>query len=107
MPVSRVITRCTQDMRSIDGQLGAIFAELAGSSFAILSRLLAIVVMSPVFIVPGIAVAMLGWACGQVYMRSQLSVKREMNNARSPVLGHFGAAIAGLSASYQSSMRRD
>ncbi|KAJ3554167.1 hypothetical protein NP233_g12480 [Leucocoprinus birnbaumii] len=31
------------------------------------------------------------------YLKAQLSVKREMSNAKAPVLAHFGAAIAGLS----------
>ncbi|KZV91533.1 P-loop containing nucleoside triphosphate hydrolase protein [Exidia glandulosa HHB12029] len=98
VPVSRVITRCTQDLRSIDGPLGVMCAEVAETSFAILTRLAAIVVMSPVFTFPGILIALIGWGCGQVYIKSQLSVKREMSNARSPVLGHFGAAIAGLTS---------
>jgi len=34
-----------------------------------------------------------------MYIKAQLSVKREMSNARSPVLSHFGAAIAGIGAS--------
>jgi hypothetical protein len=33
-------------------------------------------------------------------MKAQLSVKREMSIARGPVLGHFGAAIVGLSTSF-------
>jgi hypothetical protein len=49
-----------------------------------------------IFIIPGIIVATLGGWCGQIYIKAQLSVKREMSNARSPVLGHFGAAISGL-----------
>ncbi len=36
-----------------------------------------------------------GWL-GHLYMKAQLSVKRELSNAKSPVLGHIGAAIAGL-----------
>lgn len=34
---------------------------------------------------------------GNVYIRSQLSIKREMSNAKAPVLGAFGSAISGLS----------
>lgn len=49
-----------------------------------------------IFVVPGVVVAAIGAWCGQIYIKAQLSVKREMSNARSPVLGHFGAAIAGL-----------
>ena len=48
------------------------------------------------FVFPGLIVALLGGWCGQIYIKAQLSVKREMSNAKSPVLGHFGAAIAGL-----------
>jgi hypothetical protein len=40
--------------------------------------------------------AVIGGWCGQLYIRAQLCVKREMSNARAPVLGHFGAAIAGI-----------
>ncbi|KZV91873.1 hypothetical protein EXIGLDRAFT_675729 [Exidia glandulosa HHB12029] len=98
VPVSRIITRCTQDLRSIDGPLGLIFTQTAETAFGILSRLAAIIVMSPIFVIPALVVAVVGRACGQVYIKSQLSVKREMSNARSPVLGHLGAAITGLTS---------
>jgi ABC-type multidrug transport system fused ATPase/permease subunit len=58
----------------------------------------AVIIMTPIFVVPGFIVATLGGWCGQIYIKAQLSVKREMSNARSPVLGHFGAAIAGLTS---------
>lgn len=62
-----------------------------------LMKLVGVLVMSPIFIFPGLFVSVVGVWCGQIYMAGQLSVKREMSNARSPVLGHFSAAIAGLS----------
>jgi hypothetical protein len=43
---------------------------------------------------------MLGIWCAQVYIKAQLCVKREMSNARSPVLGHFGAAVAGIGRAF-------
>ena len=67
-----------------------------------LAKFLAVVTFSPLFTIPGVCVSLLGGWCGQIYMKAQLSVKREMSNARAPVLGHFGAAIAGLSASIRS-----
>ncbi|KAI9509765.1 hypothetical protein F5148DRAFT_1275094 [Russula earlei] len=33
-----------------------------------------------------------------VYMKAQIAIKREMSNAKAPVLGHFGAAVAGLTS---------
>jgi len=59
-------------------------------------KLAAIVIISPLFLFPGMALAALGGYFGHVYLKAQLSVKREMSNARAPVLAHFNAAIAGL-----------
>jgi hypothetical protein len=59
-------------------------------------KLSAVIILTPIFLFPGVVVAILGAWCGQIYIKAQLSVKREMSNARSPVLGHFGAAISGL-----------
>lgn len=62
-------------------------------------KLGAVVYMTPVFIIPGLAIGVLGGRLGNIYVKAQLSVKREMSNARSPVFSHFNAAIAGLRAS--------
>ena len=56
----------------------------------------AVLLFTPVFLLPAIFVAMLGGFLGNVYMKAQLAVKREMSNAKAPVLGVFGGAIAGL-----------
>ncbi|KAK0478556.1 hypothetical protein IW261DRAFT_1551827 [Armillaria novae-zelandiae] len=77
-PTSRVITRCTQDIRAL--------------------KFVAVVIVTPLFLFPSVIVALAGAWCGQVYIKAQLSVKREMSNAKSPVLSHFGAAIAGLTS---------
>ncbi|KAH7069398.1 hypothetical protein BKA62DRAFT_836919 [Auriculariales sp. MPI-PUGE-AT-0066] len=98
VPTSRVIARATQDIRSVDGPVGNNFTELVELTAAMLLRLVAIVLYSPVFLIPSLLMAYFAWFCGQLYIRSQLSVKREMSNMRAPVLGHFGAAIAGLSS---------
>ncbi|KAF7978858.1 hypothetical protein HWV62_44329 [Athelia sp. TMB] len=95
-PTSRVIARCTQDVRAVDGPIAQGFNYLADLSLTMLVKLVAIVWFTPVFVFPGLIVALLGGWCGQIYIKAQLSVKREMSNAKSPVLGHFGAAIAGL-----------
>ncbi|KAI0260155.1 hypothetical protein BC834DRAFT_925973 [Gloeopeniophorella convolvens] len=55
-----------------------------------------IVFFTPIFIFPGFVVFAVGGWCGNVYMKAQLSVKREMSKMKAPMLGHFGAAITGL-----------
>ena len=61
-----------------------------------LIKLSAVVIYTPVFLVPAVLTALLGAWTGQVYIKAQMSVKRELSNAKSPVLSVFGGAIAGL-----------
>ena len=60
------------------------------------AKFVAIVILSPAFLLPGVAALAIGGMVGQIYTKAQLSVKRETSNARSPILSHFGAAIAGI-----------
>jgi hypothetical protein len=60
---------------------------------AMLIKLGAVVLFTPIFFGPGILVAVLGGWCGQIYIAAQLSVRREMSNARSPVLGQYVHSI--------------
>jgi len=99
VPTSRVITRATTDLRSIDHPLPGLLSDLLDTGVSIICKLAAIAYMSPVFVFPGIAVTWIGWWMGQLYLATQLSVKREMSNARAPVLAHFNAGISGLSRS--------
>ncbi|KDQ56808.1 hypothetical protein JAAARDRAFT_36283 [Jaapia argillacea MUCL 33604] len=110
-PTSRVITRCTQDIRAVDGPVFTSLGNLLEITISMLIKFVAVVVFTPIFVIPGVVVAVLGGWIGQIYMKAQLSVKREMSNAKSPVLGHFGAAIAGIVSiraySAQSSFRTE
>ncbi|KAJ4000261.1 hypothetical protein F5050DRAFT_1804229 [Lentinula boryana] len=97
-PTSRVITRCTQDIRAVDGPVPMWLQAVSEISAMMILKYTAVVVITPIFFFPGVVVAFLGAVCGQVYIKARLSVKREMSNKRAPVLGHFGAAIAGLTS---------
>ncbi|KAI3622081.1 atp-binding cassette transporter [Moniliophthora roreri] len=97
-PVSRVITRCTQDIRAIDGPVAQSLQTLTDLTVMLIVKFFAVIAITPIFLLPGGFITILGLICGQIYIKAQLSVKREMSNARAPVLGHFGAAIAGLTS---------
>jgi hypothetical protein len=79
----------------------------------LVTKLAVIVIFTPIFLFPTMAFSMAGIGLGNIYMRAQLSVKREMryatacvtvvyrshmlfSNARSPLLAHFSAAIVGI-----------
>ncbi|KAJ3551685.1 hypothetical protein NM688_g4563 [Phlebia brevispora] len=95
-PVSRIITRCTQDIQSIDSSVSTDLGNLLEMTSSMLLKFVGVIVISPQFMLPGIMVAALGGWCGRIYLKSQLSVKREMSNFRAPILAHIGATIAGL-----------
>ncbi|KAK0496137.1 P-loop containing nucleoside triphosphate hydrolase protein [Armillaria luteobubalina] len=83
---------------TVDSVLPTSLFFLTSISMAMLFKLSAVVVFSPVFLVPGLIMGIAGAYLGQIYMKAQLPIKREMSNAKAPVLGHFGAAIAGLTS---------
>ncbi|KAJ6521925.1 P-loop containing nucleoside triphosphate hydrolase protein [Mycena vulgaris] len=95
-PVSRIIARCTVDINSVDGSIPESFHALIEMTVTMLIKLFAVVLITPVFFFAGALVGIIGAVCGQIYIASQLSVKREMSNAKAPVLAHFGATMAGL-----------
>ncbi|KAH9932906.1 P-loop containing nucleoside triphosphate hydrolase protein [Fomitopsis serialis] len=95
-PASRIITRCTQDIQAIDNQVVDYFFWWLEQSGTMITRLGAVVIMSPLMLIPGSTIFILAALCGYLYINTQLSTKREMSLAQAPVLGHFGAAMAGL-----------
>ncbi|KAH8986970.1 hypothetical protein EDB86DRAFT_3211871 [Lactarius hatsudake] len=95
-PTSRVIARVTQDIRALDDPISRTFNGLIEVTINALIKFSTVVYLTPVFVVPGVAMVVLGAWLGQVYMKAQIAIKREMSNAKAPVLGHFGATVAGL-----------
>ncbi|KAH9480738.1 ATP-binding cassette transporter abc4 [Psilocybe cubensis] len=95
-PTGRIIARCTQDIRAVDGVVPQSFADLTELAISMVTKIGVIVIFTPLFLAPGLGVAALGLYLGNMYLKAQLSVKREMSNARSPLLAHFSAAIQGI-----------
>ncbi|KAJ7807314.1 hypothetical protein B0H14DRAFT_3483418 [Mycena olivaceomarginata] len=95
-PTSRITTRCTVDISSIDSQIAEGLRALIECTVSMSVKFFAVVLFTPVFFFAGLVVGVLGAICGRIYMASQLSVKREQSNAKAPVLAHFGATMAGL-----------
>ncbi len=82
---------------SVDGPISLAFLWFNVINASMLVKAIAVVYLTPVFIFPCINIAVVGARLGQVYMKAQIAIKREMSNAKAPVLGHFGASVAGLS----------
>ena len=107
--------RCTQDTRALDGPFPEALAVALDFVLYITFHLLGVLFMAPIFLFPTFVIGVITVICANIYIKGQRSVKRkislhfdiiagnephlligETSNARSPVVGHFGAAIAGL-----------
>ncbi|KAF8507385.1 ATP-binding cassette transporter [Hysterangium stoloniferum] len=96
VPTARIISRCTQDIRTVDGAMPQFFADLVDGSLTMLIKFAAVIIFVPAFLLPALAMGICCIFYGQMYIHAQFPIKREMSNRRSPVIAHFGAAIAGL-----------
>ncbi|KZT36419.1 hypothetical protein SISSUDRAFT_1049930 [Sistotremastrum suecicum HHB10207 ss-3] len=96
-PVSRVLTRFSQDVQAIDNMLPRLVNSVTGTTIQLAVYFISVIISTgwPALIL-GIAVATFGISCGQLYIKAQLPIKRHMSNLRAPVLGHTGAALNGL-----------
>ena len=77
-PASRILARCTQDIAIIDGQLPQYFGAFIELALAIVIKLAGPVLFTPIFFFPGVLVLVLGVWLGNIYLKAQMSVKREM-----------------------------
>ncbi|KAF4618966.1 hypothetical protein D9613_010076 [Agrocybe pediades] len=95
-PTARVIARCTQDVRTVDGPLAHSMCFAMDQFLEVAIRLAVIMLVSPLFVIPGAVVGFFGAIVGILYLKAQLSMKREMSNSRSPILAHVNASVHGL-----------
>jgi hypothetical protein len=72
---------------TVDGPILNVFAGFAHVTIALIASFAAIVLLTPLFSVPGVLAAIIGGAVGQLFIKAQLSIKRESSNAKAPVLG--------------------
>lgn len=77
-PASRIITRCTQDIGVVDGSLHQMLGAVVGIFVSMIVKLGGPVFFSPIFFFPGILIGLLGAYLGNIYLKAQMSVKREM-----------------------------
>lgn len=77
-PASRIITRCTQDIAAVDGYLMLFFSAVVSLGIGMIVSLCGPVFYTPIFLIPGVIIAFMGVYLGNVYLKAQMSVKREM-----------------------------
>ncbi|KAI5122638.1 hypothetical protein M0805_008723 [Coniferiporia weirii] len=96
-PVGRIITRCTQDMGTIDENIPHFASPFISVTIHLTCLFFSAVLMVGWYaLIPGVMVAGLGGLLGRIYLKCQICVRREMSNAKSPVMSQVGTALTGL-----------
>ncbi|KAA8907557.1 P-loop containing nucleoside triphosphate hydrolase protein [Sphaerosporella brunnea] len=95
-PVGRIINRLSNDVRAIDGKLGPYLLQCIMQALEIVMRVVVMSGLIPAFLVPTVTVSILGIACGMMYAKAQIGVKRILSIRESPLMSHFGDAINGI-----------
>ncbi|GJJ15091.1 hypothetical protein Clacol_009366 [Clathrus columnatus] len=96
VPTARVIARCTQDIATLDVPLPSLTAGWVLLSSVMLTSFAAVIILVPRFVIPGVIIAISGFIVGQIYMKAQLPIKRQVSNYRSPIIAHMNAMLTGL-----------
>lgn len=65
-------------------------------TLSLLTKLATVLLYAPALLLPAIVIAFFGAWLSSMYVKAQLSVKREMSNKKSPVIDVLSNAIAGL-----------
>lgn len=95
--MGRIITRCTQDIASVDGQYASFLSGFVALSIDLVMLFVITVVAAGWYaLIPGLLISGLGGYLGHIYLRAQLSVRRELSIAKAPIMGHIGMMLSGL-----------
>lgn len=100
-PAGRILTRFTQDIGSIDGWLPYVFTQFIYTALLNASLFVITVWQAGLYaLVPGLLLIIVGGFLSDAYLKAQISVKREMNLRKAPVISQLGAALVGLRECY-------
>jgi ABC-type multidrug transport system fused ATPase/permease subunit len=94
-PVGRIINRFAKDIASLDLKLLMWLQYVTDSALQIFFRIGAVTSVMPVFVVPAVVVACIGYVLGEVYVRANIAIKRCQSVTESPLFSHFGDTILG------------
>ena len=96
-PVGRILTRCTQDIGTVDSTFPYMFTTFFYMVIQNISLFVITVIQARLYaLIPGSILAIVGGYMSSVYLKAQINVKREMNVRRAPVISQLGVALAGL-----------
>lgn len=95
-PTGRLISRAGRDFKALDGPFTQMFSGWVEIICTLTLKFVLLVWIVPIFTPIALIIAVCGGLIGEMYIKAQLNVKREMSNAKSPLYSQFAAAVNGV-----------
>ncbi|KAE8355968.1 P-loop containing nucleoside triphosphate hydrolase protein [Aspergillus coremiiformis] len=95
-PIGRLINRFGNDTRSLDTVLIDWLRMSIENGLRFLLRIASVASIMPIFALPAAVICGIGFVIGEMYTRTQVSIKRLTSINYSPVFSHFTDSLSGL-----------
>lgn len=95
-PIGRIMNRFSKDMEALDQDAATDASSVLHYALGALSTIVLIAVITPWFLVAGIAIAGLYWGISTIYIETSRDLKRINSVTASPIYQHFGETLAGI-----------
>ncbi|KAF5861943.1 hypothetical protein ETB97_012342 [Aspergillus alliaceus] len=95
-PTGRLINRFGNDTRSLDTVLIDWLRMSIENGLRFLLRIASVASIMPIFALPAAVICTIGFIIGEMYTRTQVSIKRLTSINYSPVFSHFTDSLSGL-----------
>lgn len=97
-PAGQIINRFSNDTRYMDSDLPDSLRAFLENTFRLLLRLYPIALIMPIFVLPAAIFCATGLLLGEMYTRTQVSVRNLASAARSPVISHCKETLENVIA---------
>lgn len=95
-PFGQMVNRFSRDVEVVDQELAPVMLGFQHAAFSALTIWILISVATPLFIVPGIFVALSYFLIGKLYINSSRDLKRIESLQRSPLYQQLDEMLAGI-----------
>ncbi|KAI8149056.1 P-loop containing nucleoside triphosphate hydrolase protein [Fennellomyces sp. T-0311] len=96
-PLGRVLNRFSKDFETIDANIPNDLLNFAITTLVIISVVLTISAVLPIFLIPMVIIVALSVAVGAMFVSTSRELKRMDSVSRSPLFSHFSETIVGVS----------
>ncbi|KAJ3186178.1 hypothetical protein HDU85_007618 [Gaertneriomyces sp. JEL0708] len=96
-PLGRILNRFSRDMQSVDQEVSSWSGDFLSNVVAACAVIGVIAVVTPVFLIGVLPIALLYLNIARLYVRTSRELKRLESVTRSPIFSHFSETITGAS----------